>query len=157
MPGPGRPAYNRVMNPPENTPNAFLDALVCRDFDRLARTISPDATMRALVPPGHLDWAGRDELAGRFAFWFGGTPDIELLHCASDDVAGRAMLTWRFRLRQDRLGDGWHVIAQHAFCDLGPDGLIERIDLLCSGFVPEAREPGAATEAGARILTEVPA
>lgn len=157
MSGPGRPAYKRVMNPPENTPNAFLDALASRDFERLGLAIAPDATMRALVPRGHLDWTGRDQVAGRFAFWFGGTPDIELLHYASDDVAGRAMLTWRFRLRHERFGDGWHVIAQHAFCDLGPDGLIEQIDLLCSGFVPEAHELVTATEAGARVLTEVPA
>jgi hypothetical protein len=152
MCGPGRPAYKGCMNAPHPTATAFLDALVCRDFARLAATIAPDATMRGLVPRGHLDWDGREEVMGRFVFWFGGTDDIDLLEHGSEEVGGRALLAWRFRLRQERFGEQWHVIAQRVFCDVGADGLIERIDLLCSGFIPE---PDRSEPAGAPAHTLV--
>jgi hypothetical protein len=137
MTSPGRPAYNRGMNTPHPTTTTFLDALVTRDFGRLVDTIAADATMQALVPDGHLDWEGREQVTGRFVFWFGGTDEIEALEYTAREVGERARLAWRFRLRQERLGDAWHDIAQHAFIDVGPDGRIERIDLLCSGFIPE--------------------
>ena len=147
MTQPGRPAYNGFMNTTHPTTTAFLDALVARDFGRLTDAIAPRATMRALVPPGHLDWEGREQVAGRFTFWFGGTDDFEVLEQGAEDVGGRALLRWRFRLRQERLGDAWQVIEQVAFCDVAPDGLVERVDLLCSGFRAEAAAPAVESSA----------
>ncbi|MEO7069751.1 MAG: nuclear transport factor 2 family protein [Nostocoides sp.] len=131
------------MTTPHPTATTFLDALVTRDFDRLAGTLAADATMRGLVPRGHLDCAGRDQVLERFAFWFGGTDDIVALDQGADEVGGRALLSWHFRLRQEWLGKAWHAIAQRAFCDIGPDGRIERIDLLCSGFNPDVSQERA--------------
>ena len=53
------------------------------------------------------------------------------------EVGGRLHLAWRIRLRPAPfgIGDGWHVIEQHAFADA--DDAIATLDLLCSGFNPE--------------------
>jgi TusA-related sulfurtransferase len=40
---------------------------------------------------------------------------------------------YRFRLHDE---DGWQVIEQHVVADVAPDGRLEKIDLLCSGFLP---------------------
>lgn len=135
-------SYNWSMNTTHSTPTTFIDALVARDFDRLADTLAPNAVMRGLVPMGPQLWEGREEVAARFRHWFGGTDEIAALDHTLDAVGGRARLTWHFRLRQAWLGDTWHAIAQHAFLDVGPDGRIERIDLLCSGFIAEQDNVG---------------
>ena len=49
-------------------------------------------------------------------------------------LGDRWLMRWRFRLSRD--GSAIEVIEQLAFADLGPAG-IQRLDLLCSGFVPD--------------------
>jgi hypothetical protein len=46
-------------------------------------------------------------------------------------------MTWRIRLRPApfAIGDGWHLIEQHAFADIAET--IETLELVCSGFRAE--------------------
>ncbi|MGZ5213394.1 MAG: sulfurtransferase TusA family protein [Actinomycetota bacterium] len=46
-------------------------------------------------------------------------------------MGGRLAISYRFRLHRS---DGWKVIEQHLMADVGPDGCLMAIDLLCSGF-----------------------
>jgi hypothetical protein len=66
---------------------------------------------------------------------------FEVVDTTVGEVAGRLQMTWRFRLRPAPfdIGDGWHVIEQHAFADVTER--IEALDLVCSGF--RAERPSA--------------
>jgi TusA-related sulfurtransferase len=120
------------MNEP-NVLKTFLTALTGRDFDRLAACLAPTARARLLLPPGPEELSGRDAIARRIEGWFGPATEFEVLSTAVDEIGSRHRLTWRFHTV--RPGRSWEVVEQVAFCDVGEEG-IERIDLLCSGFLP---------------------
>lgn len=123
---------------------AFLEGLTNRNFDQLAETLHPEVKMRALLPPGPMDFAGADVVAGALRSWFGDAQDFALVDAAVGEVGGRLHLSWRLRVRPAPfgIGDGWHVIEQHVYADAGDT--IDAIDLLCSGFRPEATAGGRA-------------
>jgi hypothetical protein len=112
----------------------FVTALVEGDAPRLAGTLAPDVQMRALIPPGPIEVLGADEVAGKFAAWFGSAELLELLRSVSEPVADRLHVSYRLRVR--RGGDPWNVVEQHLLC--AHDGSrITTLDLVCSGFRPE--------------------
>jgi TusA-related sulfurtransferase len=113
----------------------FLELLAARDFERLSATLTTDARARLLLPGGLEEHAGRDEIVRRIASWFGSASVFELTSSSDEGIGLRQRLTWRFSVVRD--GSTREVVEQVAFLDIGPDG-IERIDLLCSGFQPEA-------------------
>ena len=118
--------------------SAFLDSLVAQDFARLGGTLAADARMRALLPAGPREWAGADAIANRFARWFGGTEDFELIEAAAGTVGDRLHLHWQFRLRAERLGAGWFIVEQQAYADTREDDRLAWLDLLCTGYRSEA-------------------
>jgi hypothetical protein len=115
----------------------FLEALARRDYRRMAATLAPGVRFRAMLPPGPMDWEGPDTVSGVFSSWFGAAEDFEVVDAAVGEVGGRLHLSWRLRMRPAPfgIGDGWHVIEQHAYVDAGDT--IASLDLLCSGFHPE--------------------
>ena len=115
----------------------FLEALATRDYHQMASTLSGDVRFRAMLPPGPMDWNGADEVAGVFTSWFGEAEDFEVIDATVGEVGGRLHLSWRLRVRPAPfgIGDGWHVIEQHAYADAADT--IDTLDLLCSGFRPD--------------------
>jgi hypothetical protein len=115
----------------------FLEALARRDYGRLAATFAPDVRLRAMLPPGPMNWEGPDTVSGVFSSWFGEATEFEVVDAAVGEVGGRLHLSWRLRLRPAPfgIGDGWHVIEQQAYVDAADT--VASIDLLCSGFHPE--------------------
>lgn len=91
----------------------FLEALAARDFDQLRSCFAPDVRFRALLPPGPRTWTGA---------------------AAATEVC----LSWRVRWTDDADGTVY-VFEQHAYADAGD--AIERMDLLCSGDIPEPQPP----------------
>ncbi len=67
----------------------LVAALTERDFGRLAGTLAPDVRMRALIPSGPVELSGAEPAAARFAFWFGESNGLELVHSGSDEVGDR--------------------------------------------------------------------
>jgi hypothetical protein len=120
------------------TAAAFLQGLADQDFAQLGGALAADARLRALLPKGLREWTGGEAVAGQFARWFGDTEDFELVEAALGDVGGRLQLRWRLRLRAERLGAGWFTVEQQAYADAGEDGRLARIDLVCTGYRPEA-------------------
>ena len=117
----------------QNVGEAFVNALADRDFVRLRTSIADDVRFRLLLPKGPQAHSGVGETVESFVRWYG---DVDALHLESsrvEAVAGRLMLMYRFRLHDE---DGWQVIEQHVVADAAPDGRLEKIDLLCSGFLP---------------------
>jgi hypothetical protein len=117
--------------------DAFLASLAGQDFARLGSALTPDASLRALLPSGLRERAGAEVIAEQFGRWFGDTQDFQLVEAAAGEVGDRLHLSWRLRLRAERLGAGWFTVEQQAYADTGDDGRISRMDLLCTGYRPE--------------------
>jgi hypothetical protein len=113
-----------------------------RDFDKLAGTLAPDVRMRALIPPGPIDLSGAKPAAARFATWFGDSDALELVRSGSNEIGDRLHVFYRLRVK--RRGNPWEIIEQHLFCS-PKGGQIAALDLVCSGFRPDASPRGALT------------
>ena len=116
----------------------FLEGLTARDYDRLAATLAKDVRFSALQQGGSSEWHGRAEVVDVLRSWFGDADRFEIVDATVGAIAGRLLMTWRIRLRPAPfgIGEGWHVIEQHAFADVVET--IEALDLVCSGFRAES-------------------
>src|ERR1700728_4947607 len=94
---------------------SFLEGLSAQDFAQLGGALAAAARLRALLPVGLREWTGAEEIAGRFAGWFGDTQDFDLVEATVGEVGGRLHLHWRVRLRAERLGAGWVLFEQQGY------------------------------------------
>jgi len=122
---------------------AYLDALVARDFARVAAYLHPQVAFRALVPAGMREAGDAASALAWLRRWFGDADELAVLQQTTDDSLGCLALSYRFRVRKQ---DAWLVVEQRAFCNV-LDGQIERMHLVCSGFLPVAG-PEHAGQAG---------
>jgi TusA-related sulfurtransferase len=116
---------------PRQVGAAFLDALASREFTAARSLLADHIRFRMLLPRGPATEAGADATIGRFVGWFARADAFEVESSSVGEVEGRAAVTYRFRLHD---AAGWQVIEQHLMLDLGADGRVEAVDLLCSGF-----------------------
>ena len=130
-----RPRFHDAAMKTTTPSQAFVDQLAARNFDQLALVLAPEAVARFLLPRGARETSGAEAIARRFEGWFGGASNFIVLSTGNEVVGERSLLRWRFHLSRD--GRSSEVIEQVAFIDAGPDG-IYRLDLLCSGFLPDA-------------------
>ena len=106
-----------------------------------------DGRARLLLPRGPEERHGRDEITNRIKGWFASASLFEVLSTSNEAIGGRHRLSWRLRVVRD---SGVHeLVEQIAFVDLGPDG-IQGLDLLCSGFQPEA-EPSSGCDLSVQV------
>jgi hypothetical protein len=117
---------------------AFLQALANRDVGALRACMQPEINFRALVPPGIRQASDAEGTVNRLRLWFGEADSFEMLHAEIGQVANRLSISYRIRLHDL---DGWQTIEQRLYCDVGEDGRIRNLDLLCSGFLPERDPP----------------
>ena len=116
---------------PREVGAAFLDALAARELTVVRALLADHVRFRMLLPRGPATEAGAEATIGRFVDWFAQADAFEIESSSAGEVEGRAVVTYRFRLHD---ADGWQVIEQHLMLDVGADGRVEAIDLLCSGF-----------------------
>jgi SnoaL-like domain len=109
----------------------FINALTNQAWDDLGACFHEQACFNALIPRGLRTAADRTSAANYLRQWFGDADQLLLLSSAVETVEDRVHIRYRFRAHEDR----WYVVEQHAFCTVR-DGLIDRMDLLCSGFRP---------------------
>jgi TusA-related sulfurtransferase len=101
----------------------------------LEACLHPEVRLRALVPSGPRERIGAAGAAAQLESWFSGAERIQLLQSEVSLVARRVRISYRFK---ELHSDGeTEIIEQDAFCDVR-QGLIESIDILCSGHLPEA-------------------
>lgn len=117
--------------PADEAVRVFAEAMARGDFDGLARLLSPEVQVRALLPSGLATWSGIPETIDRVESWFGNFITTEAEATTPSLVADCYVASWR--LDGAHAGSSRHVIEQHAVIAVGPAG-IERIDLVCSGF-----------------------
>jgi TusA-related sulfurtransferase len=114
---------------------AFLDALAAREFTAARSVLAQDVRFRMLVPGGLMTDEGADATIGWFRSWFAEADPFQVEASSAEEVEGRAAVTYRLRLHN---ANGWQLIEQHLMLDVGADGRVGAIDLLCSGFRPIA-------------------
>ena len=87
----------------------------------------------APIPRGLRNADDRDGAAGYFQKWFGDADQLILLGSEVEAMHDRLHITYRFRAHEDQ----WYIVEQHTYCVV-ENGYIKQLDLLCSGFRPEA-------------------
>jgi SnoaL-like domain len=118
----------------------FLAALGKQDWAELQSFFTEDAKFRALVPPALREAEGA-AASEYFRRWFGVADRLVLLDSDIRRIQDRLAIRYRFRSHEDR----WYVVEQQIYCDVR-DGRIARMDLLCSGFRPEAQDEERSSE-----------
>lgn len=102
-----------------------------RDLDRLGKHLTDDVRLRALLPRGPVEVHGRAEALGKFDEWFGEHDAVVLEDAAGELVGDRLLVHYRLGFV---LEEGPHSLTQTWVASVGHDGLVFRIDLVCSGF-----------------------
>lgn len=111
----------------------FVVALERQAWEELAATFDPAVRFRALIPHGLRSADDRAGAVGYLQKWFGDADELILQSSEVERMRDRVHITYRIREHEDQ----WYLVEQHAYCTI-VDGLIQKIDLLCSGFRPEA-------------------
>jgi SnoaL-like domain len=110
----------------------FAGAVAARDESAIAACFTPGVEFRALVPPGLRERVGAEAAAAMVAGWFADSTELDLVESTVGEVGDRLQVAYRFEGVEDGRP---YVVEQHLCCVLS-GGLIERADLLCSGFRP---------------------
>jgi hypothetical protein len=110
---------------------ALAAAVAERDPARLGAEFTDDIRLRALLPGGLVEHHGRDAVLAEFDGWFRDYRVIKLADAAGEDVGDRLFVNYRLIFEPD---SDPHVLTQTWVASVNADGLIFRIDLLCSGF-----------------------
>ena len=108
-------------------------AIVAQDAAAIAACFTDDIELRALIPPGLRERTGATDSAALVASWFADSTELELVDSSTADVGDRLHISYRFEGVEE--GEPY-VVEHHLYCTLDERGLIERADLLCSGFRP---------------------
>jgi hypothetical protein len=105
-------------------------AIADRALDRLGTHLTDEIRLRALLPGGPIEEHGRDAVLARFDDWFGSYDTVVLTDVAGDDVGDRVLVHYKLMFDPDA---DRRVLTQTVVCTLR-DGLVGRMDLVCTGF-----------------------
>jgi hypothetical protein len=115
---------------------ALLAAILHRDEAALLGLFAPDVWFRALVVRDLIEHHDALGAVATYHGWFGQAAAFEVLHASYAPAVSRHHLCYRVRLRPAWAPDVWHVIEQSGYVRIR-DGRVSRLDLVCTGFVPE--------------------
>ncbi len=113
----------------------FVQAVAARDGSAIAACFTSGVELRALLPPGLRERTGAEAAAALVIGWFADSTELQLVEFETEEVGDRLHVAYRF----DGVEDGKpYVVEQHLYCTLA-GGVIQRADLLCSGFRPRGQ------------------
>jgi hypothetical protein len=110
----------------------LVTAIAAQDQAAITACFASDAQFTALTPNGIRERSGAEETGALFARWFGDATVLDLEGSEATEVAEKLRIAYRFTGIED---DEAFVVEQQLYCTV-QDGLIERAELLCSGFLP---------------------
>lgn len=105
-------------------------AVADRALARLGSHLNEQVRLRALLPGGPIEDHGRDDVLARFDDWFGSYDTVVLTDVGGDEVGDRVLVHYKLVFDPDA---DRRVLTQTIVCTVH-DGLVGRMDLVCSGF-----------------------
>ena len=113
----------------------FAHAYADGDYERVRELVASDVLEREINPRGYLELRGPDELIAEAREFTGRYGEPEVLELTIEMAGPLVRVINRWRLRREGVP---------ALCDFYEllrveDGRVGRIDLVCSGVVPEPR------------------
>jgi len=118
-----------------DTAQPYLNALVAQDFEGLSNLFHAQAKFKALVPSGFRESSGPGATKYLRA-WLGDAEAIELRRSSVGNIGDRTIVEFRLSIRES---GAWSASEQRIVFSMR-DGKIAAMDLLCSGFWPEAED-----------------
>ena len=113
--------------------DAFVDAIIARDFPGAGALLHPEIDFRAMTPSRIWEATGPDDVVAAFTHWFGDDDHVEGVESVETDAfADRQRVGYRLRVRR---ADGVHLVEQQAYLS-ERDGRIGWLRVLCSGYRP---------------------
>ena len=119
-----------MTGPGRSQVEAFVEAVSGLDIDGAARHLHSDVRLRWITPSGSGEDVGLEAVTARLRDFFDGVEPGDVLAADVHEVGDRWSFAYRLRVPGA-------VVAQHGVCD-ADDGGLEAIDLVCSGFRPDA-------------------
>jgi hypothetical protein len=116
----------------ESVGTRLVEAIAAQDEAGIASCFAPAAAFRALTPPGLRERSGAAETAALIAAWYADSTELSLVESAAEEVGDRLHVAYRFEGVEE--GEPY-VVEQQLYATVA-DGVIERADLVCSGFRP---------------------
>jgi hypothetical protein len=110
----------------------LVNAIAAQDEAAITACFAPEVEFIALTPNGIRERSGAEETGALFARWFGDATVLDLDGTEATEVADRLRIAYRFTGVEE--GESF-VVEQQLYCTVS-DGLIQRAELLCSGFLP---------------------
>ncbi len=126
-----------LSNQPPSIGTAFVTALTGRDFERLQTFFADRVYFRALVPSGEREGNSAIEATNWFRRWFDAADEFQIVTASTNQIADRLHIAYRIRVREKQ---EWELVEQQAYCAVH-SGLIDVMQLLCSGFRPDLEHP----------------
>ena len=127
-------------------------------LDRLDAFTQPNLTGTLLLPKRMATLTSLEDLLANYHDWFDEATNFQVEASRVAMVGRKLGIFYRFRLQKPA---GWYTIEQQLYCILR-DGLVEKLNLLCSGFQPvetsnqfmlgNAREAGEVAPAHDELL-----
>ena len=111
----------------------FLAALGAADWDAIRASLSADVRLRALVPSALREAEGPEAVIERFRLWWAELEDFRLLESSLEPAADQLRI--RYLLAGTDPEDGPVEVEQQCYFTF-EDGLITKINSVCSGFRP---------------------
>ena len=120
----------------------FLACLARREFDAIETILAGNVWFRALLPKSLREVNTAAEAVSAMRGWFEDADDFVVLNMDSEPATNRHRILYRFLLRPEWDPEHQYVIEQVGYVRVR-QGVISRIDLVCTGFVSVAEADGA--------------
>ena len=111
----------------------YVAALAAKDTAAIEALFAPETLFRGMTPGRFWEATTPREIVQDVLYqWFEPQDVIEGVESVSSGRAGaRDRVDYVFRVRTP---DGLHAVEQRAYLDVGDDGRITRMHVMCSGF-----------------------
>ena len=110
----------------------WIHAIAEHDYQQLSRVCQANVTGRLVVPSEVDSCKNINELIGYIQDWFGDTSHTQVEYARVDQVGQKMVINYRLIFQRE---GGWFTAEQQVYGALS-DGMLARLDLLCSGFQP---------------------
>ena len=117
----------------EQLGHEWIEAIIQKDFDRLATLCQPDVSSSLLLPKRFLTYDNVGDLTAKVKDWYNEYDSIDKEQ-ARVAMVGQKLGIF-YRLNCTEIGASY-TIEQHVYCTIR-DGRIEQLKLICSGFQPD--------------------